>query len=77
MTTEHAAYVSASDLFAGFPEAWELFSGSDPDCCWGDNALTLVSAGTVLGNLAGDYPPALLARLDALHVAATYIDLER
>lgn len=47
MKRRTAEYVEATDLFEGCNLAWESFCDGDPDCSWGNNNRTLVTADTI------------------------------
>lgn len=36
--------VNSSDLFDGCEKAWNIFCSSNPNCTWGDNIRSMVSA---------------------------------
>ena len=51
MNIKTCKFVEMSDLFAGCRDMWDVFCDTDPECSWGDNNRTLVTAGFILGHL--------------------------
>jgi hypothetical protein len=51
MKKKTAEFVDATDLFEGCDKAWDYFCDSDPDCSWGNNNRTLVTADTIFDAL--------------------------
>lgn len=48
MNIKTCRYVGASEIFKGLDLAWEVFCNSDPDCTWGDNNRSLVTADVII-----------------------------
>jgi hypothetical protein len=43
MEIRTCSFVEVTDIFAGCPDAWQMFIDSDPPVSWGDANRTLVS----------------------------------
>lgn len=51
MNIKTCKYVEASEVFKNQDLAWDLFIESDPDCSWGDNNRTMVTADVIVDAL--------------------------
>lgn len=51
MNIKTCRYVQASEIFKGFGLAWDVFINSDPNCSWGDNNRSMVSADVIINAL--------------------------
>jgi hypothetical protein len=48
MNIKTCKYVEASEIFKDYGLAWDVFVNSDPDCTWGDNNRSLVTADVIV-----------------------------
>jgi hypothetical protein len=48
MNIQTCKFVSASEIFKGLDRAWDVFINSDPQCTWGDNNRSLVTADVIV-----------------------------
>jgi hypothetical protein len=51
MNIKTCRYVEASEIFKGFGLAWDVFINSDPQCSWGDNNRSMVTADVIINAL--------------------------
>jgi hypothetical protein len=51
MNIQTCKYVNATEIFDGFGLAWDVFINSDPNCTWGDNNRSLVTADVIIDAL--------------------------
>jgi hypothetical protein len=51
MNIKTCRYVEASEIFKGFGLAMDVFINSDPDCSWGDNNRSMVTADVIINAL--------------------------
>jgi hypothetical protein len=51
MNIQTCKYVSSSEIFKGLERAWDVFVNSSPDCTWGDNNRSLVTADVIVDSL--------------------------
>lgn len=51
MNIKTCQYVDASEIFKGFGLAWDVFINSDPNCTWGDNNRSMVTADVIINAL--------------------------
>lgn len=54
MTPKTCTYFSASELFKDCPRAFTAFCYCDPECSWGDNNVSLITAGLIFDALEDD-----------------------
>lgn len=47
MNIQTCKFVSASEIFKDLGLAWDVFINSDPQCTWGDNNRSLVTADVI------------------------------
>jgi hypothetical protein len=47
MNIQTCKYVNATEIFEGLGLAWDVFINSDPNCTWGDNNRSLVTADVI------------------------------
>jgi len=48
MKIKTCQFIEASEVFHGFGLAWDVFINSDPDCTWGDNNRSMVTADVII-----------------------------
>jgi hypothetical protein len=86
MNVETCQYIRASRIFKSHPEVYDVFCGASPDCSWGDNEMTMVTADFVSRTLESQMPfiddntlqkkcDYVLKKLDSVP-SNVYIDLE-
>ena len=51
MKIKTCKYVEASEIFKDYGLAWDVFVNGDPDCTWGDNNKSLVTADVIVDAL--------------------------
>jgi hypothetical protein len=51
MNIQTCKFVGASEIFDGLGLAWDVFINSDPDCTWGDNNRSMVTADVIVDAL--------------------------
>lgn len=51
MNIQTCKYVGAAEIFEGLDRAWDAFVNSSPDCTWGDNNRSLVTADVIVDSL--------------------------
>ena len=80
---ETCSFVKASDLFKGLNDLWEQFIETNPNCTWGDNNRSLVTADLFIDHFdsIGEYDEEQMAILreriaDLIEGDQTYVDLE-
>lgn len=48
MNIKTCRYVEATEIFKGYGLAWDVFINSDPQCTWGDNNRSMVTAEVII-----------------------------
>jgi len=47
MNIQACKYINATEIFEGLGLAWDVFINSDPNCTWGDNNRSMVTADVI------------------------------